>query len=341
MCRRVWTRFGDDSESPTASQAERRLKLRGVALLLLSRVLIPAVDCLAKLLQQRYSVWQVLFGRFAVQFVVLIPCCLWCHGASSLRMMVRWRLLVRGLLQFAAVVFFYSSIHLVPLADASAVTFLAPVVQVAIAAVVLRERVGLHRWIAVATGGASILVIVRPGFAHWHPAFLLLLLCAFCIASYNVMTRLLRAIPPLVIYGSQVVLGAVPLALSAPSYLVAPGSVGDAALMVLLGCIALVAHGMVILAYRCAEASLLAPLFYTEILMQAALGYLIFGDVPDCWTWVGIGLVIAVGVYLSITEAQGTASSSSSANEKSGGDGVVKGSGTELTAAAAAEETTT
>ena len=103
---------------------------------------------------------------------------------------------------------------------------------------------------------------------------------------------------------SEVGVGLVPLLALAPLYLSPPASAADVSLMALVGLVGLVAHGLVILAYRYAEASLLAPCVYFEIVGQASLGYLAFGDVPDVFTWVGIALMVLVGLFLVATEVK-------------------------------------
>ena len=108
-------------------------------------------------------------------------------------------------------------------------------------------------------------------------------------------------VPPLVMLGWQSVSGFVLMTAALPFYWVTP-TLADGILMVLIGAIGAAGHLLFIRAFSFAQASLLAPLRYLEIIMQVVLGYWLFGDYPDSWAWIGIGLIIGVGIYLGRTE---------------------------------------
>ena len=112
----------------------------------------------------------------------------------------------------------------------------------------------------------------------------------------------------MLLYTYQILVGFVPLTALSPFYLVAPATAYDGGMMLLLGLLALVAHGLVILAMTLGEASMLAPFFYLEIVGQVLLGLAVFGELPDTATWLGMSAIVAVGVYLSLTESARTAS---------------------------------
>ena len=283
---------------------------RAIAMIVVSRLFgIPVIDAIVKLLQVQhgYTAWQVMWARFATQSLILLPLCLWHHGGRALVGGASLQIIGRGLLQFTAVALFYSSIAFVPLGDAAGVIFLAPILTVVLAALALGERVAPRRWITTIIGFIAVLLIMRPGYAHFHPAYLLLIVCALTIASYNVLTRLLRQTPPLLLYTYQVLVGFIPLTLCAPLYLVVPRSASDAALLLLVGLLALANHGLVILAMRIGEASMLAPFLYLDIAGQVFLGFLLFGEIPDAATCLGIGVITAAGVWLSVMEGRAKA----------------------------------
>ena len=292
MCRR-WARL----ERAGSGGEVKQNAMVAIALIILNRVIIPIVDMVAKLLQtepRHYSPFHILWVRFTTQTLILLPLALWHHGYRALLRSASVLVISRGCLQFAATVTFYCSLRFVALADASAIVFVAPIATTVLAALLLGEHVGPQRWVAVAAGLLAVLVIARPGFAHFHPAFALLLLCALSVGAYNVLTRWLRSTPPLLLYTWQVLCGFLPLSVFAPLYLQRPERIVDGAMMLTVGLLALSAHGLVILAMRRGEASLLAPFFYLDIVGQATLGFAVFGDVPDAPTWLGIAVLVSL-----------------------------------------------
>ena len=192
----------------------------------------------------------------------------------------------------------FSALRYLPLAEVTAITFSAPLMIALIAAPVLGERIDARRIAAVLAGFAGVLVVTRP-FGGAHPAALLAALAACGNALYSVGTRLLAARDPpettlfyTGLVGAALLLPVAPLVwvpLPAPSaWLVMAATGGFGAL----------GHWLLILAYRQAPASTLAPFLYAQILCATALGLLVFGEVPDRWTLVGAAILIASGVYL-------------------------------------------
>jgi drug/metabolite transporter (DMT)-like permease len=168
----------------------------------------------------------------------------------------------------------------------------------------LKEKVGLRRLGAVIVGFIGALIILRPGIGVFRWPALFSLGSGICYGFYAIATRKLAGTaPPLVTAGFTALVGAVVMSLSAPLYWVTP-SLFQLAIMVLIGLIAAVGHYLVILSYERAQASLLAPFAYYEIVMAVVVGYVMFGDLPDPWTWVGIAVLAASGIYISLRERQ-------------------------------------
>ena len=145
-----------------------------------------------------------------------------------------------------------------------------------------------------------MLLIVQSGFGNFQWASLLALAAAFFFALYFLSTRYLSGnTPPLVMLAWQGVGGFVVMSALVPLVWVSP-TPADLAMMGALGVIGASGHLLLIRAFEYAEASLLAPFLYTEIIMQVLLGYWLFGDIPNRWAVSGIALIIGVGVYLSL-----------------------------------------
>ncbi len=289
---------------PLALGAREEARARWVAIgwLLLAQQLIPVLDTIAKLLTEDFSVWQVAWARFVFHLLPLIPLLLWRHGTGVFLRLANPRLqLLRSIFMVVATCLFFGALARIPLADAVALVFVFPLVTTALAPVVLGEHVGWKRWIAVGMGFVGILILVRPGFQAVGWGTLSALACGCCFAGYALTTRLLsKTSPPLVNLAMTAVVGTVVLSLLLlvqSDNLWRDPTTGQFGAMVALGVTAAFAHGAMVLAYQRAPASLLAPFSYTEIIGASILGYLVFRQFPDSWAWVGIGVIVASGLY--------------------------------------------
>ncbi len=276
--------------------------LAGILLLVAAMAVVPGPDAIAKQLGATYSTLEVAWGRFFFHFILLVPIVLWRYGAAGLWPPRPVLQLVRGAFLLAATIFFFAALKALPMADNLAIFFVSPMVVTILSAVVLKEKVGIRRWSAVAVGFIGAALIIRPGGDLWQVGALFALGAAVSYAFYAILTRRLsRTAPPLVTLAYTALIGAAATSAAMPFVWIAP-SAPDLALMVAMGVIAAFCHYLIIRAYEQAPASLLAPYGYAEIVTATALGYVVFGDFPDRWTWVGIAVVISGGVYTSFRE---------------------------------------
>ncbi len=273
---------------------------RGIAYLLAAVMVLPVMDGLAKELTGRYAVLQVSWARFFFALLVLLP---FARGLTLRALLVpdRFRLqLARSALQVASVWLFFMTLSYLPLADTLALAFLYPMITVGLAALMLGERVGPQRWLAVLVGFAGALIIIRPGLGVFHPASLLGLLTSFVFAGFIILTRKLAGTaPPAVILIWGTLVGAVLTTALVPAVWITP-SATDLGLMLAMGVIGALGHLLLLKAYELAQASVLSPLGYAEMLAAVAVGWIAFGDFPDGPTWVGIAVIVASGVYLAL-----------------------------------------
>jgi drug/metabolite transporter (DMT)-like permease len=273
---------------------------RGIALMVGAMMVVPFMDALAKLLSSRYPVLQLVWARFFFHFLLVLPIALWRHGGGVLAAPAPALQVGRGLCLMGATICFFAAIRTIPLADAIALIFFDAVIIVILSAVLLHERVPPGRIVASVIGLSGVLLIVQPGFGNFQWASLLALAAAFFFALYFLSTRYLSGnTPPLVMLAWQGVGGFVVMSALVPLVWVSP-TPADLAMMGALGVIGASGHLLLIRAFEYAEASLLAPFLYTEIIMQVLLGYWLFGDIPNRWAVAGIALIIGVGVYLSL-----------------------------------------
>lgn len=281
--------------------------LIGVAFMLGAMAVLPGIDVIAKMLgQQGLPILQVVWARLALGAVLTLPFALRLAGPAGLWPDRPVFHLCRAGLLVAATFSFFLSLKWLPIADALAIFFVQPLVVTVLSALVLRERVGLRRWVAVAIGFVGTLVIIRPGLSEVNAGSWLALAAGGFLACYFVMTRAIAGRAPAMVTTFQTsLLGG--LILTALIWLVwVPPTPVQWALLLALAFIATFGHLLIVRAYDHAEASLLAPLAYTEMITSVALGWWFFGDFPDGWTFLGVAILMSCALYISARErAQG------------------------------------
>src|SRR5204862_2959417 len=198
-----------------------------------------------------------------------------------------------------------ATMRFLPLAEASSITFLAPVVVVALSRPVLGERPTRPRIAASIVGFVGILILLRPGSSILHPAVLLLLGAAFCNAFYQMLTRKpLQELPHTTLFysalvGTVVLCAALPWTIADTSF-----AATDALLLLLLGAFAGAGHWCLTHAYLTAPASLLTPYTYLQIVWATGFGLIVFGQHPDGWSVVGMAVIALPGLSLALPQRQ-------------------------------------
>lgn len=285
------------------------MPLKGILIYMAAMAIVPFMDGIAKHLSTEMSVVQVTWARYFAHFVILLPIVLIKHKSSQLIPGQPVLQVIRGGLLLISTICFFWAISLMPLADALAIVFVSPLVVTALSPWLLAEKVGFRRWSAVLVGFLGACIIIRPSPEMFNSGAPLALAAGVFYALYLIATRRLAgSAPPSVTLLYTALVGALLLSLAVPFSWTTP-NLEQVGFMAALGVIAAVGHLCVIKAFDLAPASLLAPYGYTEILMATAVGYLVFGDFPDIWSWIGVAVVIASGVYVSFRERKTSASS--------------------------------
>ncbi len=272
-------------------------------LFVLAGLCLASLDATAKFLVRDHPVLLVVWARYAGQMAVVTPYAWHRAGHGFWRTTRLSAQLVRSLYLVIATGCFFTGLRYLPLAEASAITFMAPLFVVALSLPMLGERPTRPRIVASLAGFAGILLLVRPGAPALHPAAVLLVGAALANALYQLATRKLRDENPqtMLFYsalvGTLLVTAALPFALEASTV-----SWRDGGLLVLSGVLAGVGHGLLIAAFGRAPAALLAPFTYLQIGWAVVYGMLVFGQHPDGWSAVGIGIVVGSGVLLALWE---------------------------------------
>jgi drug/metabolite transporter (DMT)-like permease len=212
-----------------------------------------------------------------------------------------WQTL-RGLCTAGSSVLFVLGVSRMTMAQATTISFLSPLLVTVLSIPLLGEVVGVRRWAAVTAGILGMLIVVRPGLGGFQPAALFGVGSATCWAVALVLTRKLAAEdPPRTTVLWSAMTGAVVLSFALPFQAVWPAW-WQLGLALAMGVVATGGQWLVVLAHRVAAASVLAPIFYAQLLWSALGGYLVFHNLPDEWTGLGAAVIIGSGLYTAHRE---------------------------------------
>lgn len=289
----------------------------GIFLALGGGITLSMNDLAIKALSGAYALHQVILIRAFIGITLVLA--VMKISATGLRQ-VRTRRIGAHMLRVSIVmvsnITYFVGLSLMPLADAVAVAFVAPLFVTLMSAVILGEHVGPRRWAAVAVGLVGVVIMTRPGQGVIQPAAILVLISAFCYASSHMMTRRMRDTESAMTLNFYVQVGFILVSSSfglvaGDGHLAqAPGSTWEflfrpwilpsvtdwwafAATGVAVG----VGGLMMSQAYRTTEAALVAPFEYVGMPMAIFWGVVVFGTWPDQTAWVGIALICGAGLY--------------------------------------------
>jgi drug/metabolite transporter (DMT)-like permease len=277
--------------------------LRGILLMCAGVSMFPFMNAAVKLLAAHYPVAQIVWARFTGHLVIMLLVFLPRYGRRLLATRRPGVQIGRSLLMLVSNMVFVVAIARVPLATASAIGFTSPLIVTALSVPLLHESVGIRRWSAVIVGFTGALLVIRPGTGLHDPAVLLLLLSSAAYALYQIATRWVGLYDDAAVgIVFSALLGSLIMTAALPFVFVMPRDPIDLLLFGSLGLLGGAGHYLVIRAFQSGPAAVIAPLGYVELVGTTILGYLIFGNFPDAWTWLGAAVIIASGVYVAFRE---------------------------------------
>jgi len=279
--------------------------VRGILQMVAATVLFVCMNAMAKALSAHLPAVEVVWARSAGHFVFIVALLGPVHGWARLFETGSFRLQIgRSLLQVISQMLFFSAIGHVQLADATAVSFTAPFVVAALAGPMLGERIGAGHWVAIGAGFAGALIVIRPG-GGMNVYLLLILGSSVCYALYQLLTRRVAAYDrPETSVTYSALVGTIVLSMLVPFEWTTPGGPAQWAGLAALGILGGLGHYLVAHALTVAAASIISPFHYVQIIWAAALGYLVFGDVPSAWTWLGATVIIGSGLAIAVRQAR-------------------------------------
>ncbi|WP_292088757.1 DMT family transporter [Mesorhizobium sp.] len=260
--------------------------------------MLCVMDAMIKWLSTDYSIAQIVFFRAVVGLVPTLAMLPRRPGLLSLKTGRVGAHLLRGLASLVGTFGFCWALAVMPLGAAYAIGFASPMFVTAMSVPILNESVGSKRWLAVFVGFAGVLIMIRPGVDGAFGGGTIAFVATASYALSMVLVRLhsrTESNVAMIFYGSVVVIAATGVQI--PFVWITPGW-SDGGLLVLVGLPGGAGTLMMAQAFRMATPSIVVPFEYTGMVWGVGLSFLIWGDVPDLWTWIGSLVVIGSGLYI-------------------------------------------
>jgi drug/metabolite transporter (DMT)-like permease len=210
---------------------------------------------------------------------------------------------VRSFFNAGSITAWYIAIAIIPLADATALALISPLFTTLAAVIFLGERARLRRWIAIGIGIFGALIIIRPGFQSISIGFLYVILSISLMAGSRVFAKQLTKSDRPAAIGAWVALLQIPITFCLAVYFWRWPDLTQMSMLFVVGLMAGGAHFTMAMAYNRTDVSALEPFNFIRLIIAASIGYFIFSELPDIWTWVGGAIIIASTTYIARREA--------------------------------------
>ena len=293
----------NDKVTQQASPEDADNTVKGIVALVIATLFFAGQDAITKHLAESLPVVQIIFVRFfffALFAMVYATRRIGIAQAFSSNM--RWQQILRGLLIVGEIGLFAWCLKFLGLAEMHAIFACFPLVITALSVPMLGEQVGWRRWLAVALGFIGTLVIIQPGSGEINTYALLVLVCAFMFAIYNLLTRKVSRVDhfetSLLYFG---VVGFIASLLVIPFYWQALNS-NQAIWLSIISITSIIGHLLLIKALQLAPAVILQPFNYFVLVWAIVIGFFVYGEILETTALIGAGLVVTSGIYIARRE---------------------------------------
>jgi drug/metabolite transporter (DMT)-like permease len=275
--------------------------VRGILLIVLAMVFFSMSDACSKFLGRMLPPIEVVWLRYGGFTLLMLPALL--RRPAQFRSAAPFLQIGRGLGLLGSALFFTTGLRFLAMADATATSFVSPLFITALSIPLLGETVGVRRWSAILVGLVGVLIVVRPGTSTFNPASVFPLLSSVSWAFGIVLTRKMSHSNDGMVttLGYAAITGFAVMSLMLPFVWQAP-SLEAILIGGFMACVSTAAQWLVVLGYRRANASVLAPFSYTQLIWSTLAGFLLFGMAPDMMTLVGAAIIVASGLYTAHRE---------------------------------------
>lgn len=286
---------------PPGPQRPAESAMAGAGLIICSTFFFALGDITSKSLTDSLHGLQVAWFRFALFVMIVPPLVLFLRGPAGLATRRIGAQLLRGVFICGSSVLFILGLASLPVAETTAIAYLGPLFITALSIPLLGEKVGARRWAAAVVGFLGVLLVARPGSEAFQLSALFPVAAAFAGALASIMTRRMADEAPETTLAWTATIGFLMTSLLVP--LVWAPLDGRLLLVgIVSGVLSTVGHVFMVLAFRRASASTIAPFTYVQLLFAAVLSFMAFGAVPSALTLAGMAVIAASGLYTAHRE---------------------------------------
>ena len=272
--------------------------MKAILLNISAWIMLPFMDAIAKYLSSDLPFFQITWARYFFTVFLVLPL-MFFFFKDQLKWTENPKLqFYRGITLFFANICFFYSISIISMAKALTLAFVAPLITTILSSIFLKENVGFKRWSAVIVGFIGILIVIRPGFIEFNLASIAAVCTGCFYGVYLIITRQLHSTDsPLLTLLLTGLVGAFIGSIIVPTVWVNPTLI-QWSWLIIMGLFACLGHILLIYSLKYADASKLAPFGYIEIVPNIILGYFLFNDFIDIWTFIGLFVIISSGLYI-------------------------------------------
>lgn len=285
-----------------AALAPRSNASRAVLWMLLAAATFAAMNAVVRLLSHYMHPFQVVFFRNLSGFAFMVP---WLvhSGLGALRTSNQRLYISRSLLSLLSMLCWFTALAMMPLAEATALSFTTPLFATVAAVLVLHEVVRARRWTATVVGFVGAMIVLRPGFGGLGLPQLLVLASAAIHGLATVLVKQLSRAESANAIVTYMTLYIIPLSLVPALFVWATPALEAWPWIAAIGALGTLGHQALTRAFAAADASAIMALDYAKLPFVALIAWLAFGEVPDLWTWIGAAVIIGSTVYIAQREA--------------------------------------
>jgi drug/metabolite transporter (DMT)-like permease len=274
---------------------------RGITLVTIGSLMLVIMAVVAKFLGGRLPAFELLAFRSGVGFLFLLPL-FWRDPLEPFRTKRPGMHLMRGIFgSIGNFAFFWTITHML-LADSTALQFSRPLWTIPLAILILKEKVGLSRIMISLVGFAGVLMYARPFTGGFDPNAMIGAIGGLAAALVIISIKRLSTSEPTRVIMFYYAFWNFVFVLGPAWWVWVTPNAHEWPLLILIGFLGIAGQGMITRGVQYGDATALAPLDYSRILYAALLGYLVFGEVPGLWSWLGMALIVASSIYLVVSE---------------------------------------
>ncbi len=293
----------NNAATPATMTAAPSSYMLGAALTLVAVFFFTSSHGIVRLLGGGLHPFEIALFSNVFSVVFYLPW-LMRSGISAMRTQKLRVHVMRAIVNAGALITWYVALAIMPLADAVALALTGPLFLTAGAILILGEHVGIRRWVALMVGALGALIIIRPGFQEVSIGVAFVLGNATLGAGAKLFAKHLTKWDSAAVCGVYVALLQIPITLFCTLFVWQTPNLEQLFWLVAVGLMAGAAQLIMVQAYKYADVSAVEPLHYTRLIWAALIGYFVFSELPDIWTWVGGAVIVAATTYVARREAK-------------------------------------